>query len=222
MTATTASQTPEYKVVINYQTIGRETRNITLEVPGDDQQDALTRAETKLLSDKRRKIFKIISGKATPLPLTTIIADGLDKSVDGPGWDATHQRAMNLANAAPAMRAFLERIARLVKDGECQDCLLDGDSQNEDCDDHDAFDMPNDDAVDTLHSLITEARELTDSFPINTIALAANNPSLSARTNQPLLVQCTKIAQRTTNARAPKISNPLINQQTKLCNRKER
>jgi len=165
MTATTASQTPEYKVVINYQTIGRETRNITLEVPGDDQQDALTRAETKLLSDKRRKIFKIISGKATPLPLTTIIADGLDKSVDGPGWDATHQRAMNLANAAPAMRAFLERIARLVKDGECQDCLLDGDSQNEDCDDHDAFDMPNDDAVDTLHSLITEARELTGLVP---------------------------------------------------------
>jgi hypothetical protein len=109
MTATPASQTPEYKVVINYQTIGREIRNITLEVPGDDQQDALTRAETKLTSDKRRKIFKIISGKATPLPLTTIIADGLDKSVDGPGWDATHQRAMNLATLfLPCARSLNE------------------------------------------------------------------------------------------------------------------
>lgn len=163
--STAATETPEYKVVINYQTNTRESRSITLDVPGHDEQDALTRATTKLTNDKRRKILNITSSKATPLPLTTIIADGLDKCVDGPGWNATHQRAMNLANTAPAMRAFLERIARLAKDGECPSCLLDGDSENEDCDDHQGFDMANDDAVDTLHALITEARNFTGLVP---------------------------------------------------------
>lgn len=43
---------------------------------------------------------------------------------------------------------FVKRIAYLVKDGELDD-------------NGDVFDMPNDDAVDTLHSLISEARELT-------------------------------------------------------------
>ena len=43
---------------------------------------------------------------------------------------------------------FIQQIARLVKDGEIDD-------------NGDVFDMPNDDAVDTLHSLISRARELT-------------------------------------------------------------
>lgn len=42
---------------------------------------------------------------------------------------------------------FIRMIARLVKDGERQE-------------DGTEFDMPNDDAVETLHSLISQAREL--------------------------------------------------------------
>jgi hypothetical protein len=158
-------ETPEYTVALNYRTPTNQSRNITLEVPGNDEQDALMRATKKLTNDRRRKIQTITNSKATPLPLTTIIADGLDKCVGGPGWNATHQRAMNLANAAPAMRAFLERAARLVKDGECPNCLLDGDSENEDCDDHHGFEMANDDAVTTLHALITDARNFTGLVP---------------------------------------------------------
>ena len=40
-------------------------------------------------------------------PLSIIIADGLDASVDGRGWDAKHQAAQDLANAAPALLAAL-------------------------------------------------------------------------------------------------------------------
>lgn len=46
------------------------------------------------------------------------------------------------------LQAFAESIARLVKDRERDD------------NDH-IFDMPSDDAVDTLHSIISEARALT-------------------------------------------------------------
>lgn len=44
---------------------------------------------------------------------------------------------------------FILMIARLVKDGERQE-------------DGTEFDMPSDDAVDTLHSLITQARALVE------------------------------------------------------------
>lgn len=166
MTIITDRQTPEYRVVISYRTLKNELKNISFEVPGKDEQDAQTRAQIKFTSDKRRKISTIVDTRTTALPLTTIIADGLDKSVDGgPGWDATHQRAMTLANAAPTMRAFLEQIARLTKDRECITCKLDGDEENEDCDDHHPFDMESDDAVETLHNLIRRAREMTGLVP---------------------------------------------------------
>lgn len=38
------------------------------------------------------------------------IADGLDASMDGRGWNAGHEAAKNLANAAPAMLDALERV----------------------------------------------------------------------------------------------------------------
>lgn len=44
---------------------------------------------------------------------------------------------------------FTERIARLTKDGELDD-------------DGHLFEMSNDDAVDTLHALISEAREIAE------------------------------------------------------------
>lgn len=45
-----------------------------------------------------------------PEPLTTIIADGLDASVNGRGWGKEHQSAMNLANAAPELLAALNAM----------------------------------------------------------------------------------------------------------------
>ena len=50
---------------------------------------------------------------STQTPLTEIIADGLDASVDGRGFDEHHQRAFELANAAPDLFAALERIGYL-------------------------------------------------------------------------------------------------------------
>ena len=55
---------------------------------------------------------------------------------------------------------FIREIAALTKDGECQSCNQDGDDPNPDCPQHEAWDMPNDDAVETLHGLISQAREI--------------------------------------------------------------
>jgi hypothetical protein len=49
--------------------------------------------------------------------LVTVIADGLDAACDGRGWDASHQAAANLANAAPAMLAALQRVAAWIDAG---------------------------------------------------------------------------------------------------------
>ncbi|MES2300868.1 MAG: hypothetical protein V4521_02140 [Pseudomonadota bacterium] len=42
--------------------------------------------------------------------LVLTIADGLDASTDGRGWDGTHQAAADLANSAPALRAALASL----------------------------------------------------------------------------------------------------------------
>jgi hypothetical protein len=42
-----------------------------------------------------------------PETIVETLADGLEASVDGRGLDAKHQRAMNIANAGPAMLAAL-------------------------------------------------------------------------------------------------------------------
>ena len=55
---------------------------------------------------------------------------------------------------------FIELIARLTKDQECAACGS-GNEENADCSDHELFDMPNDDAVETLHGLISGARRVT-------------------------------------------------------------
>lgn len=55
---------------------------------------------------------------------------------------------------------FIDLAAGLTMDGECVTCGKDGFEDNPDCNEHEPFDMPNDDAVDTLHSLIRYAREI--------------------------------------------------------------
>lgn len=68
---------------------------------------------------------------------------------------ASERSAMSMAVGALRL-AFI--AANLSKDGECHECKVDGD--NPKCNDHQAFDMPSDDAVDVLHSLISAAREV--------------------------------------------------------------
>ena len=62
--------------------------------------------------------------------------------------------------AIQAAIELIESMARLTKDGECAACGTDGYDDNPECEGHEAFDMPNDDAVDTLHDLINQARDL--------------------------------------------------------------
>lgn len=52
---------------------------------------------------------------------------------------------------------FVAMVARLKMDGECAECL----EGTGDCEDHATVDLTNDDAVDTLHTLIERARTIT-------------------------------------------------------------
>lgn len=62
--------------------------------------------------------------------------------------------------AKPTVDDFVRRTAGLTKDRECATCGKDGDEPNRKCNNHEPFDMPSDDAIETLHSLINEARAL--------------------------------------------------------------
>lgn len=58
---------------------------------------------------------------------------------------------------------FVRTVARLTKDGECPNCLKRGD--NPECEEsgdegHYEFEMTIDDAYETLHTLIDDAREI--------------------------------------------------------------
>jgi hypothetical protein len=64
---------------------------------------------------KIQKAIADLKKKDAAEPLTTIIADGLDASVDGRGWNAEHQRAANMANAAPELALALKGITAWVK-----------------------------------------------------------------------------------------------------------
>ncbi len=81
-----------------------------------------------------------------------------NQSYNTPG----NRSALFMAIYALKRSADLEELrataAKCVKDGECATCYKDGFEENPDCPSHEPFDMPNDDAVDTLHSLIEDAR----------------------------------------------------------------
>lgn len=66
--------------------------------------------------------------------------------------------------ARSELMKFVNLVAGLVKDGECTQCLDDGFEPKTimECPGHAPFDMTNDDAVDTLHSLISKARSLKE------------------------------------------------------------
>ena len=61
-----------------------------------------------------------------------------------------------------ALALFVQATASLTKDGECVSCGKDGYEPNPDCHTHAPWDMRNDDAVETLHGLISNARRLNN------------------------------------------------------------
>ena len=60
-----------------------------------------------------------------------------------------------------ALLEFARAASRLTKDGECCTCGQDGFDDNPECTRHRPFDMPGDDAVESLHVLIRRAREIS-------------------------------------------------------------
>lgn len=52
-------------------------------------------------------------------------------------------------------------IARLTRESECATCG-DIEDDNDECEDHELFEMPGDDAAETLDGLIRQARDLQD------------------------------------------------------------
>lgn len=70
-----------------------------------------------------------------------------------------------MSTRTPEYQAFIARLALLTKDQECAECGSDADA-NRNCPDHHLWTMSGDDAYDTLHSLISEARRLiANRFP---------------------------------------------------------
>lgn len=58
---------------------------------------------------------------------------------------------------------FIRMIARLVKEGECMNCKRDQDDKpGRGCTDHQGYEMPGDDAAETLNGLISQAREMLE------------------------------------------------------------
>lgn len=55
---------------------------------------------------------------------------------------------------------FVRQISRFTREGECLTCFQPGIEDNSNCDDHAAWLMPVDDALQTMDSLISQARRL--------------------------------------------------------------
>jgi ABC-type uncharacterized transport system ATPase component len=58
------------------------------------------------------------------------------------------------------MAKFVRQISRLTQDSECQTCNQWGLEENLACSDHKPWYMPVEDACDTVHGLISRARQL--------------------------------------------------------------
>jgi|HubBroStandDraft_1064217.scaffolds.fasta_scaffold04786_1 hypothetical protein len=58
------------------------------------------------------------------------------------------------------MAQFVRQISRFTQDDECQTCNERDLGENPACPAHEPWDMPIDDALDTIRSVIGQAREL--------------------------------------------------------------
>lgn len=76
--------------------------------------------------------------------------------------------AIEIVKRSIALEALRSTTANLVADGECTVCMEDGFDENPECPGnsdghagrHHPYDMPCEDAIDSLHSLIRIAREI--------------------------------------------------------------
>jgi hypothetical protein len=64
------------------------------------------------------------------------------------------------------MAQFVRQISRFTQDDECQTCNLSGMDENPACSDHEPWNIPADDAVDTVQSLISRARQLVTALKL--------------------------------------------------------
>ena len=58
------------------------------------------------------------------------------------------------------MARFVRQISGLTQDGECQTCEQSGVDENPACAGQEPWNMPVDDACDTVNSLISQARQM--------------------------------------------------------------
>jgi hypothetical protein len=58
------------------------------------------------------------------------------------------------------MAQFVQQISEFTQDDECQTCNQRGFDENPACSHHEPWHMSLDDAWDTIHSLISQARQL--------------------------------------------------------------
>jgi len=61
---------------------------------------------------------------------------------------------------------FVKQISRFTQNGECQSCNQSGVDENPVCSDHEAWNMPLDDALDTVSTLISRARQLVTTLKL--------------------------------------------------------
>lgn len=67
---------------------------------------------------------------------------------------------MSASEQYEQMAQFITQVSRLVRDGECEGCHRDGFAENVLCAEHEPWEMPLDDARETVDGLIAEARSL--------------------------------------------------------------
>jgi len=58
------------------------------------------------------------------------------------------------------MAQFVRQISRFTQDSECQTCAQPGADENPSCPEHEPWNMPVDDAINTVDGLISRARQL--------------------------------------------------------------
>ncbi len=95
--------------------------------------------------------YELCDGGKPDQPIDEIRAELAEGGEDSHNWLSDERKLEMGADPAAyaALLAFAQQIARFVKDRERDD-------------NGDIFDMPNDDAVETLHDMIDQARSLTN------------------------------------------------------------
>ena len=76
------------------------------------------------------------------------------------GFIKSRTVAMSNSDGYEMMEQFIRQISKLTTSSECQTCNQSGVGESPKCSEHGPWNMPVDDAVDTVNSLISRARQL--------------------------------------------------------------